>query len=409
MSIKLLILADDLTGAADTAVQCVKHGSGAALWLGTGLPELEPGIGVLAIDTETRHRAAIDAFRKVTALVHSARAAGVVSYYKKIDSTFRGNAGAELEALMQAACSPQLMLVPAYPRGGRITRGGRQYVHGRPLHESPFARDLRDPVTESFIPAILGKQTPFPVHVIDRDAFAGFDAHAERRPGIFVFDAETDDDLVRIGKKLAAGNKLTALAGAAGFAAVASEFLPLPLTASAMPRFHDRLFIVNGSRNEVSLEQVARARQAGVFCAFLHAEMIEPGARAPSGKDEAIVASLIQQLHMQGRAMLSVPFQPLPGSAPDACAFALGRITAAVLEQVPDSNVALFGGDTAYAVCKANDICLLFPQAEIQPGLTVCTAGLGAGVRAVMLKSGGFGSEGVIDVIGRYILSSGQS
>jgi uncharacterized protein YgbK (DUF1537 family) len=409
MPIKLLILADDLTGAADTAVQCVRQGSGAALWLGAGHPELEPGIGVLAVDTETRHRASREAFRQVVSRVQAARAAGVISFYKKIDSTFRGNVGAELEALMQASEAYQLMLVPAYPAGGRTTKGGHQYVHGIPLHESPFAQDLRGPVTESYIPAILGKQTPFPVHVIDRAALAGFDASTERRSGIFVFDAETDDDLIRIGKKIAAGNRLSVLAGTAGFAAVASELFSLPLAAAARVRLHDRVLIVNGSRNEVSLDQIACSRQTGVFCSFLHSEMIEPGATTADEKDSAIVTTMVQQLNMRGRAMLSVPFRPLPGVTPDACARALGRIAAAVLEQVPDSNLALFGGDTAYAVCKAIGVTLLFPQAEVQPGLTVYTTGRGAGARAVMLKSGGFGSKDAIDVIGRYMLSSGRS
>ena len=403
MSIKLLILADDLTGAADTAMQFASAGIASAVSLGDGLPLSNPSVAVLSVDTETRHLPPLDAFRRVVSIVQTARMAGINRFYKKIDSTFRGNVGAELEALIQAASADQLILVPAFPRGGRTTRDGNQYVHGVLLQESAFSRDPLEPMTGSSIPSILARQTPFPVHCIDRVAFESFTIQNERRPGIFCFDAESDRDLIAIGKRCAAGDGLRIMAGSAGFAAILPEVLSLQRTTVILPKFHERLFVVNGSLNDVSVAQVAMARQRGIFCAYLHPEEADRNIWRDDAAVGALVEPIVHHLNAQGRALFSTPAKPFEGPSPAACATALGQVVAAVLEQVPDVNLAVFGGDTAFSVCKAIGAELLYPVAEIEPGCTVCSRNRSHASGAVLVKSGGFGSRDIIGSIETYI------
>ncbi|MGO4276862.1 four-carbon acid sugar kinase family protein, partial [Paenibacillus sp. TAF58] len=59
-----------------------------------------------------------------------------------------------------------VIIAPAYPETGRLVREGRLYVHGKPLHETEFANDPKTPVTESYIPDLLHRQTKQPVEVI---------------------------------------------------------------------------------------------------------------------------------------------------------------------------------------------------------------------------------------------------
>lgn len=403
MSIKLLILADDLTGAADTAVQFARAGIASVVSLGDDPSLSHPSVEVLSVDTETRHLQPLAAFRRVVSVVQTARRAGINGFYKKIDSTFRGNVGAELEALIQAASADQLILVPAFPRGGRITRDGNQYVHGVLLHESAFSRDPLEPMTESYIPSILARQTPFPVHCIDRVAFESFTFKNERRPGIFCFDAESDRDLVTIGRRCATGDGLRIMAGSAGFAAILPEVLSLQRTAIILPKFHERLFVVNGSLNDVSVAQVAMARQRGMFCAYLHLAETDRNVWRDDSAMEALVEPIVRHLNAQGRALFSTPAKPFDGLSPAACAAVIGQVVAAVLEQVPDVNLAIFGGDTAFSVCKAIGAELLYPVAEIEPGCTVCAINRSGASGAVLVKSGGFGSENIIGSIETYI------
>jgi uncharacterized protein YgbK (DUF1537 family) len=405
MSLDLLILADDLTGAADTATQFAQAGVASAVALGEKVPPLHPSISVCAIDTETRHLPPIDAFRKIVSIVKKGRAAGINRFYKKIDSTFRGNVGAELEALLQAAAAHQLLLVPAYPKGGRITRDGCQYVYGKLLNESAFAHDPREPATESYIPSIVSRQTPFPVHCIGSAALATFSLADDRRPGIFVFDAENDEDLQKIARQCAKGDALRIMAGAAGFAGILTESLPFQKKAIAAPTLHDRLFVVNGSLNEVSVEQIEEARRSGTFCAFFDRNRAEKN--DPAAVSDALAEPLACQLNARGKAILSTQHDRLP-MEPSACARVLAKVTAAVLEMVPDATPAMFGGDTAYAVCRAIGTEVLYPAAEIEAGVTVLSKDRSGNRGGMILKSGGFGSRNVIAAIKEYIFRASK-
>ena len=124
---KILIVADDLTGAADCAAA---SGLDAAVVLddSRGIPEAE----VVAIDANTRSMDAQSAAAETARIV---RAYPAEMVYKKIDSTLRGHASEEIGAALEAYRSighPDAVAVvaPAFPGMGRITRGGRQYVRG---------------------------------------------------------------------------------------------------------------------------------------------------------------------------------------------------------------------------------------------------------------------------------------
>ena len=60
------------------------------------------------------------------------------------DSTLRGHTPLEHD-LIRAELGPfhASLLVPAFPQGGRTTVNGVHFLHGQPVHHSPFARDRR--------------------------------------------------------------------------------------------------------------------------------------------------------------------------------------------------------------------------------------------------------------------------
>jgi D-threonate/D-erythronate kinase len=115
--VRLRLLADDLTGALDSAARFVPlTGRLPVLWHAADAPESA------AFDSGTRDlmgdaaRARIEEFATVLA--------GADIAFKKIDSLLRGHVSLEL-----AACRrffDHCVLAPAFPFQGRITRGGRQ-------------------------------------------------------------------------------------------------------------------------------------------------------------------------------------------------------------------------------------------------------------------------------------------
>ncbi|MBA3439624.1 MAG: four-carbon acid sugar kinase family protein, partial [Pyrinomonadaceae bacterium] len=103
--LKLLIIADDLTGANDTGVQFAKKGIPVFVMTGetNDLQRRASDFQVLVVNTESRHLSMHEAAERVRGVVESARAAGITYFYKKTDSSLRGNNGSELQALMNAA------------------------------------------------------------------------------------------------------------------------------------------------------------------------------------------------------------------------------------------------------------------------------------------------------------------
>lgn len=226
---KLLVLADDLTGA----LECGALLEGAVVTLGA-----PPETGAAVIDTETRHAAPAEAAARVRALAKQFPAELI---YKKTDSTLRGNIGAELAGLPVG----RIHYAPAYPRLGRTVREGRLYVDGAPLEATAFARDPLDPVTDSRVARLLERQG----------------APLER---IVIHEGECEADLERAASAVLEEPVPRLAAGPAGLLRVLAARLgtgkrPLPLP--CVPA----CLVINGSAHPASRAQMEAAEQAGLF------------------------------------------------------------------------------------------------------------------------------------------------
>src|SRR5215211_3995165 len=144
---QLVIVADDLTGAADTGACFASAGFATVIPLsGTTMPNAD----VVVLSTDSRDMSASDAARAVTAAVvrltpekrggcQGRSDADCVWFYKKIDSALRGHPRDELFAALQATGARRAVVAPAFPAEGRTTVGGRQHVGGVPVESSGIA------------------------------------------------------------------------------------------------------------------------------------------------------------------------------------------------------------------------------------------------------------------------------
>lgn len=154
------IIADDLTGANDTALQFFLKGSNTEILLGYN-EELQNhvNVGTWAISTESRNidknDAAKTVYDSVTVLKDKLN---VEHFYKKIDSTLRGNITYEIFAALEATGKDAAIVAPAFVQEGRITIGGYQLSKGVPIERTDAARDPGAPIYESYVPDILKKQ-----------------------------------------------------------------------------------------------------------------------------------------------------------------------------------------------------------------------------------------------------------
>lgn len=169
-STHLRLLADDLTGALDSAAKFVPlHGPIATTWR-TDTPLHQS----VAIDTATRDLSADDARTAI------ARFAPLLDNgdpaFKKIDSLLRGHIALELAACMRRF--DHCILAPAFPFQGRITRGGCQLVRtqdgwrdtGVDLQAALDAQGLdlrpRDAETDADLDAIVAEGRSLPGRVL---------------------------------------------------------------------------------------------------------------------------------------------------------------------------------------------------------------------------------------------------
>ncbi len=138
-----LILADDLTGAADCAIAFGRRGLDAAVTWGEAAGVADRDLAVLAYDADSRGLSGAAAAARHAALLARWFAPDRV-LFKKIDSTLRGQPAAEtaatLAVLAARAGSAFGICAPAFPATGRTTLGGRVRVDGRPLEEAEVWR-----------------------------------------------------------------------------------------------------------------------------------------------------------------------------------------------------------------------------------------------------------------------------
>ena len=133
------IIADDLTGANDTALQFFMKGSNAEIVLDiNSLNENHLNVETWAVCNETRNIAPFDAGKIVYDTTKILKEKfGIEYFYKKIDSTLRGNIAVEILAMLEATEYDAAIVAPAYVQEGRITIGGYQLLKGVPIERTP--------------------------------------------------------------------------------------------------------------------------------------------------------------------------------------------------------------------------------------------------------------------------------
>jgi D-threonate/D-erythronate kinase len=235
------IIADDLTGACDTALPFFEQDLATRIvpdWetvdqTATPLPQ------VWSINTDSRHIPAKKAAERVArAALAFKETFGIDRFFKKIDSTGRGNIAWECLGMIEALEMDCAIIVPAYPAERRQTIGGYQLLRSRPIEQSEVARDPLCPVRQSHIPTLLQTQLAGTmaaewvghVQLIDVLRGAGpllvaIREQIAQRKRLIVVDASSQTDMEQIGLAIAMLEKNTSVlaCGSGGLGQVISQ------------------------------------------------------------------------------------------------------------------------------------------------------------------------------------------
>ncbi len=130
---RFVIIADDLTGAADSALPFRRAGFSVVVstsGLGAGVPWEDADI--VSMDLRTRQTLPGTAYLDTFRAVGHARQIGA-SVFKKVDSQLRGNPADELAGALDAWPGAVAIGTPALPAFGRVVRDGRLHALGAAL------------------------------------------------------------------------------------------------------------------------------------------------------------------------------------------------------------------------------------------------------------------------------------
>lgn len=399
--LRLLMIADDFTGALDTGVQLAAHGIPTQVVVGQA--DLSAcSSTVLVVDTETRHLPAAKAAKAVEELTRSAVENGVGCIYKKTDSALRGNVGAELAALLNASGSRQLVFLPAFPQMNRVTKNGVQYIDDIPVTESPFGVDPFEPVRHAAITDLLAEQTDLPAASFPALAATG---SVPKENGILIFDASTVDELRSTGRALLNNGGLHVLAGCAGFGAVLPELLGLGGADVTCPALDPRLLVICGSVNAITLAQLDKAEQAGFTRLRLtpHQKLTpdywysEEGQTALKNIEGTLAAhhhNIIETNDEGGNELTAAAADALGLTREKMrvrIAGGIGQLAGELFASPAVGTLLLTGGDTLLQCMNSVGIHELEPICEMERGVVLTRFSCGGITRYVITKSGGFG------------------
>lgn len=409
--IRLLVIADDLTGAMDTGVQFSKCAIPTLVTMDVQLHCLERPFDaeVLVVDTETRHLGAEEAYQRCFQLVQNAKAHGICYFYKKTDSTLRGNIGAELAATLEALDEKVMAFVPAFPKLGRICKNGRLYVDDQPVDKTIFGKDPFTPISSNSVHEIIGQQTDIPVFAMDHFR-TDFCEDEMNGPKIMVLNAESEEDLVQASLEIA-DSGITVMAGSAGFASYLPYIIPFSRTIpqDEPSSFESKTLVVCGSINRISLSQVDAAERAGYTSVLLDQTLKEDSGYLDT-KEGSDFYHHVQKMVEDHDVVILKSSSPTTGAASlpakiygDVAdkqhiqiAKHIGCLTRKLVTDNPIGNLVVFGGDTLFGILGDGSCECIHPSREVFPGVTQSVIQLAGKRICLFTKAGGFGNKNTL-------------
>ena len=397
--LKLVVIADDLTGALDTGIKFAEGGIKAQI-ITDGTAAFEPASDneVLVVCLPTRHVTPDTAYEQVFRLAKRFVEKGVPYIYKKTDSVLRGNIGRELEAMIDAVNGKALPFVPAFPAMGRTTRDGAQFLHGEPIDETVFRTDPFNPVTDSNVKSIIHRQSEVSVQSIDMDALK-----PEIEDGqILVIDAETEEDLSRIAQRLDQSGLLNVTAGCAGFAEALRKIIGFKTNTIEPVTLSHPMVVACGSVNPVTQLQLEYAEEQGIKRMILSVKEQEKCRQHITKGYLNTAAEILESVKADESVIFGTDgLSGIMTALEDAeeknkSKICMEEMISTVLKHLLDQkleiNLFVIGGDTLLAFLRKIGCIELRTECELSSGIVLSKFEYQEKSYQLLSKSGGFGN-----------------
>lgn len=392
---RCVVIADDLTGANAAGVLLTKNNYKTVTVM--NIDEFDEqamaAYDCVVYPTDSRSVEASEAYRRVFDTARRLSASGVKVYSKRIDTTLRGNLGAETDALLDALGDKRTaMIVPCFPSSNRINVGGCLLVNGVPLHKTAAAVDPKNPVSTPYCAEIFRSQSKYPLgSIVIRDLMYGLEFvvekirdFAERGTRNILFDAVNEEDINLIAEAVVA-SRVPFVAVDPGVFTAALARAVIPVRRQAAPARRRRILVAVGSVNQVARTQVDYflAAQDAYNVYMETAEFLEGGERCRA-EIKRVTDEIINNCDdytvcgVVGRGIIPeyrVPFEPYAQKY--RCSFdelsrrineSIAEVVSGIIASDKDFHgIYTCGGDITVAVCKRINSAGLKLRGEVLP------------------------------------------
>jgi uncharacterized protein YgbK (DUF1537 family) len=377
----ITVLADDLSGAAETASTFLGRQTALTMHLHVGATP--PADGVTVVDLNIRTMSQPDAQHALRTALGTVPADALL--IAKIDSLLRGHVGAQAAVLGDRG---PVIVAAALPVLRRTVDGGVLQLDGVPLHRTAaWAAESAPP--PSTVAELFGDRPTAPISTGAELAESLAKAVANGR--IAVCDAATDSDLDAI-VRASLSIHGAQLVGTAALAAAVARTMPPGVRDDGRRRPTTSLLTVVGTAERAAAQQAAHLVARGSRHLAVDVEALLDGT--------ADFADVARALDL-GPVVITLRGEITPVRARSLSA-ALGRfVSAGQAHHRPD--LVLTGGATARAVVDALRLTTLRPVHEVHHGAVVCIASDG---RSVVTRPGSFGDATSLTAIADYLIGT---
>lgn len=412
------VVADDITGSNDIGIMFAKSDyltHVVSYDAGNGFHETDgQQPEVLILDTDSRFDNAEEAYRKVYRATKDIREAGATQFFNKTCSVFRGNIGAEFDAMLDALEEEFAVVVLGFPKNGRTTVNGIHYVHGKRLEDSEFRNDPVHPMTRSDLVGILKAQTERKVGLIEQDVV--HEGAAAIRHGLeelksnhqyVILDVTSQEDLAVIAEAVkdvkvicgssALAEELPAVWDRKRSAAEPAGLAPfdgkgiLCAAGSLMPQTARQIDYMRGKKTNVLEFDTVDFVIAEHTAALKDRYENQITAQLKSGEDVIFHTSNTPEKVQETKQLASkkgISNTEISRRISEAMA----EIVHSVVQETGQNRLLVAGGNTSAAVCRRMGITGMRVYEEIAPGLPSCIS-LTEMPIGLVLKSGSFGTD----------------
>lgn len=420
-NIKRLVIADDLTGANDAGVHFLSENEAVTVIANLDSGDEALDVATVVVNTNTRFFTPDNAYSEVYRCMQKYLELNPAEIYKKIDSTLRGNIGAEIDAVMDGCGYKIACMVPAAPRNGRTTLNGLCYVNGVPLDQTEIANDPFTPVNTSDLSMIVSSQTSRDVGLLPLDIIRSSESKAERYLNqlvssgkqIIIGDSESIEDLIAVERLFRHLDEKVLYVGSAGFfhANGSSDEERNRFSIEKSVSGSVGILLVVGSLMDTSIRQAEKLCRKVENCSARKIST-QNVVKAETREVKKLASELITDLSSGNIGLLRTEKDRV--SAADnslRIGKALGRIVSEVVNTVNVDVLFATGGDTALYILNELGVSRLNLKDELLPGIPAAEIMVPGETKPILFisKAGSYGDENALESVVDYILRENKS